>query len=166
MEKFIHEFGIDWKLMVAQLINFLVLVFILGKFVYKPIIKALDNRRKKIEEGVEFSEKAKSELASVATLKAEEVAKAQKQGMELVKAAEVSAGRVRDEIVAGGEAEKEKLIAAGKALLAEQKNRMEKSVYDQAVSLVEAALSKVLSKKEFKADEKALISETVNQIKV
>jgi F-type H+-transporting ATPase subunit b len=126
----------------------------------------LDERRKKIEDGLSFAEKAKHELATIETLKADEMTKAQKKGVEMVKEAEVSAGKVRDEIVAGGETEKQKLIATGKALLVEQKNRMEKGVYEQAVALVETALGKVLDKKEFKSEEKDLIAQTVSQIKL
>ncbi len=166
MEQFATQFGIDWKLMVAQLINFGVIFLILRAFVYKPILKLLDDRKKKIEDGLSFADKAKAELASIEVIKTEEVAKAKVQGLEIVKASEVSAGKVRDEIVASGEAEKQKLIATGKALLLEQKNRMEKGVYEQAVSLVEAALGKVLTKKDFKAEERELIAETVKEIKV
>jgi len=166
METFVQKFGIDWKLMIAQLINFGVIFIVLRAFAYKPILKLLDERRKKIEDGLSFAEKAKHELANVEVMKSEELGKAQKKGMEIVKEAEFSATKVRDEIVAGGEIEKQKLVATGKALLAEQKNRMEKGVYEQAVSLVEAALSKVLDKKEFKSDERELIAQTVGEIRV
>ncbi len=166
MEQFATQFGIDWKQMVAQLINFGVVFFVLRAFAYKPILKLLDDRKKKIEDGLSFAEKAKAELASIEVIKTEEVTKAKMQGLEIVKASEVSAGKVRDEIVAGGEAEKQKLLATGKALLLEQKNRMEKGVYEQAVSLVEVALGKVLAKKDFKAEERELIAQTVSEISV
>jgi F-type H+-transporting ATPase subunit b len=166
MEQFVHQFGIDWKMMLAQLINFAIVFFVLKKFAYKPILNLLDARKKKIEDGLAFAEKAKSELASIEVIKTEEIAKAQKQGVEIVKASEVSATKVRDEIVAGGEVEKQKLVATGKALISEQKSRMEKGVYEQAVSLVEVALGKVLSKKEFKAEDQAIIAQAVAEISV
>lgn len=166
MEQFASQFGIDWKLMIAQLINFGIIFFVLRAFAYKPILKLLDERRKKIEDGLGFAEKAKSELASIETLKSEEVAKAQKQGFEIVKNAEQSAGKVRDEIIAGGETEKQKLIATGKALLLEQKIRMEKGVHEHAVALVEAAMTKVLGKTQFKSEERELIASTIKEIKV
>ncbi len=153
-------------MMLAQLINFAIVFFVLKKFAYKPILNLLDARKKKIEDGLAFAEKAKSELASIEVIKTEEIAKAQKQGVEIVKASEVSATKVRDEIVAGGEVEKQKLVATGKALISEQKSRMEKGVYEQAVSLVEVALGKVLSKKEFKAEDQAIIAQAVAEISV
>lgn len=166
MEQFVHQFGIDWKMMLAQLINFAVVFFVLKKFAYKPILNLLDARKKKIEDGLAFAEKAKSELASIEVIKTEEITKAKKEGVEIIKASEVSATKVRDEIVAGGEVEKQKLVATGKALIAEQKNRMEKDVYAQAISIVEVALGKVLGKTEFKSEEKQLISQAISEIKV
>lgn len=166
MEQFAEKFGIDWKLMIAQLINFAVIFIVFRAFIYKPILKVLDDRKKKIEDGLKFADAAKNELASIEVIKAEEVKKAQQQGVEIVKSAEVAATKVRDEIVAGGEQEKQKIISVGKALVLEQKHRMEKGVYEQAVSIVEIALGKVLSKSQFKAEEKALIAETVSEIRV
>ena len=166
MEIFVEKFGIDWKLMIAQLINFAIIFLVLRAFVYKPILGILDKRRKKIEEGLTFAEKAKNELASIETLKSDELNKARSESLIIVKAAEGAAGKVRDEIVAGGEAEKQKIITSGKALLAEQKARMEKGIYEEAVSLVEVALGKVLGKTEFKSEEKQLIAQAVAEINV
>lgn len=166
MEQFVEKFGIDWKLMIAQLINFAIIFVIFKAFVYKPILRLLDERKKKIEDGLSFADKAKAELENIEVLKSDEVKKAQQEGLSIVKAAEQSALKTRDEIVAGGEAEKQKLLATGKALLSEQKSRMEKGVYDQAVALVEVALGKVLGKTEFAKEERTLITETLNQISI
>lgn len=166
MEKFIHEFGINWKLMIAQLINFAVLVFILGKFVYKPILKALDARKKKIEEGIEFSDKAKKELASVEVMKAEEMKKAELTGQAIIKKAEGDAQRVGGEIMAGAEKEKERILNTGKTILLEQKATMEKNFYQGAAGVVKEALSKVLAKGDFAKEEEALIAETLKEVKV
>lgn len=166
MDKFIHEFGINWKLMFAQLINFAVLVFVLGKFVYKPIIKALDARKKKIEEGIEFSDKAKKELASVEVMKADEMKKAEVRGQEIIKKAETDAQRVSGEIAAGAEKEKERILNTGKTILLEQKATMEKNFYQQAAGVVKEALTKVLTKGDFAKEEEALIAETLKEVKV
>ena len=73
MQTFVEKFGIDWKLMIAQLINFAIVFFILRAFVYKPVLKLLDKRRQKIEDGLAFAEKSKAELASIEELKAAEM---------------------------------------------------------------------------------------------
>ncbi len=166
MEKFIEAFGINWKLLIAQLINFAILVFILGKFVYKPIIKALDNRRKKIEEGVQFSEKAKQELAGVESLKTEELRKAEIKGQSVIKEAEVNAQKIADGVLATAEKDKERILATGKNILLEQKAIMEKSFYQNAAGAVKDALAKVLARGDFSKAEEELISETMKEVKI
>jgi len=166
MEKFVEVFGLNWKLMIAQLVNFTILVIILGKFVYKPIMKALDSRKQKIEEGVEFSDKAKKELASVEVMKADEMKKAQLVGQEVIKKAETDATTAGANIMAGAEKEKERILITGKTILLEQKAAMEKNFYQQAAGVVKEALGKVLSKGDFAKEEDALIAETLNEVKV
>lgn len=166
MEKFIEVFGINWKLLVAQLINFTILVLILGKFVYKPILKALDARKKKIEEGVEFSDKAKKELASVEVMKSEEMKKAEMRGQEVIKKAEMDATKVGSDIIAGAEKEKERILNTGKTILLEQKVTMEKSFYQNAAGVVKEALVKVLGKGDFAKEDEAMIADALKEVKV
>ena len=166
MDKFIHEFGINWQLMVAQLVNFAVLVFLLGKFVYKPIIKALDARKKKIEDGIAFSDRAEKELAGVEVMKAEELKKAELKGQEVIKKAEGDANKVSADIMVGAEKEKERILTTGKTILLEQKATMEKNFYQGAAGVVKEALSKVLAKGDFAKEEDALIAETLREVKV
>ncbi len=54
-----EKLGIDPVMLVTQIINFAILAFILTKFLYKPILKLLDERQKKIAEGLELSQKMK-----------------------------------------------------------------------------------------------------------
>ncbi len=166
MEKFIHEFGINWKLLVAQIINFAVVVFVLAKFVYKPMVKMLDQRTKKIEDGISFADKAKKELDRVEVLKHEELKKAEAQGQQIVNAAEKDAKKVADDITKGAEREKERIVATGITILKEQKAQMESSFYQQAAGVVKEALGKVLAKGDFDKAEATLINEALNEVKV
>lgn len=47
-----EQLGIDAKLLVAQMVNFLIIVFVLSKILYKPILTMLDKRRKEIEKRI------------------------------------------------------------------------------------------------------------------
>ena len=49
MSDLLSQFGINWTLLIAQMVNFAVLVWVLAKFVYKPVIRVLDERRERIE---------------------------------------------------------------------------------------------------------------------
>ena len=57
------ELGIDWKMLIAQLISFSIVFFVLWRYAYKPIFVMLQVRREKIAEGLANAEKIKAELA-------------------------------------------------------------------------------------------------------
>ncbi len=64
MDQLFSAFGIDGKLLIAQLINFGVLFVALTWLLYKPVMKTLDERRAKIAQGVEDAEAASAKLAT------------------------------------------------------------------------------------------------------
>ena len=59
----LKQFGVDWPHFIAQLILFLIVYFVLNKFAFGPLLKILDERRKRIEEGQLNAEKIKKQLA-------------------------------------------------------------------------------------------------------
>ncbi|HMO78113.1 MAG TPA: hypothetical protein PKA42_02695 [Candidatus Paceibacterota bacterium] len=71
MEDIINAFGIDARLIIIQIVNFTILMVVLGYFLYKPILKMLAEREEKIKQGV-----ADAEAAAVALSQAEEEKKA------------------------------------------------------------------------------------------
>jgi len=56
--KLLQALGLDIRILSAQLINFAVLLFVLWRFGYKPILKFLDDRKDQIEKGVDDAKKA------------------------------------------------------------------------------------------------------------
>jgi len=54
--------GINWRALVSQVINFLILLVLLRTFLYRPILNLLEQRQAKIKQGLEDAEKAKQEL--------------------------------------------------------------------------------------------------------
>lgn len=100
-----HTFGIDWRLLLIQAVNFGVLMLALWAFLYKPLLKLLDERRSKIEKGVRDAEEADAKLKSASEEKRAMLVAATKE-------ADALAERARRELV-----EKEKQSA----LLADEK---------------------------------------------
>jgi len=66
--------GIDWQLLIAEIINFVILLLILKRFLYKPFLRLLEQRRVKIEEGIKKAEEAEKSLQKIRAL-SEEVRK-------------------------------------------------------------------------------------------
>ena len=65
MEELVKTFHIDAGLLLAQLVNFLIVLVVLYKFAYKPILKTLNDRTGKIEKGLKDAEDAQIKLAEM-----------------------------------------------------------------------------------------------------
>lgn len=62
MDEIIRVFGIDWRLLIIQAVNFGIVLIILQRFLYKPVLKMLDERKAKIAAGVKSAEEAGAKL--------------------------------------------------------------------------------------------------------
>jgi F-type H+-transporting ATPase subunit b len=79
-----HAFGIEWKLLVIQMINFAVVVFVLHRYAYKPIISLLEERRGVIAKSLQDAEEVKKEKAALVNEKNTTLAQAREEGAEIV----------------------------------------------------------------------------------
>lgn len=84
MEGIIEAFAIDWRLLLVQAVNFAVLLLILWHFLYRPLMRMLDERRAKIEAGVRDAEKAEHELKKIQSQRAGILTSATHEGETLV----------------------------------------------------------------------------------
>lgn len=104
--------GIDPKLILAQIVNFLVLFIVLKKFLYKPLLKFFETRKIRIEEGLANAEKIKKELAEIDGKKAEIFKKAREEAAKVtgeeMKAVEVQKEALLEEAKRQAEAEAKK----------------------------------------------------------
>ena len=97
MSTLLHKLGIDWKLLISQGVNFLILLVVLTKFVYRPLIRIMKERAEKIHKGLEDAEEAKRRLVSIDAIKTQKLAEADKSAVEVIaKAEEVGKKRYQE----------------------------------------------------------------------
>ena len=70
------NFGISWPTLVAQMVNFCIVAFVLYKFAVKPITATLDERQQKIADGLQYAEEMKVQLAAAERERAEKIKEA------------------------------------------------------------------------------------------
>lgn len=140
--------GIDWTLLALQLVAFLILVWILGKFVYPVFLRIIDERQAKIDESVKAAADAaqqaeKAETAVEDALKqarkeaADIVATAKSEAVQMVEKAENSAKTRADRIVAEAHEDIQKEVANAKKILEQDTLKLVK----QATSLATAGIA-------------------------
>lgn len=139
--------GIDLKLLIAQVVNFGILLFILTKFLYKPLLKLLDERKQKIAQGLDDSQKAETKLAQASTASKKQISEAVTQANLIIenakKEAEVEAGQILDK----AKAKATDIVKKATEISRRQEEDVMKNVRIRIAGLVGAAFEKIAEEK-------------------
>ena len=119
LEQIARTFGVDWQHLIAQIISFCIVCFVLYKFAYRPVLAVLEGRRQQIAESLANAEKIKAELARTEALRQEKLAEVNKQATKMIEEAKAAAKRVQ-------EVETQKAIAAAEQILAKAREAAER----------------------------------------
>jgi len=106
----IDALGINLPSLIAQLINFTLLFVVLSVLLYRPLLRVLDERKKRIEEGLEASDEAKRRLAETEQEVAKELDKARQEGQALITQAQQLSARMQEDSREQARSEAEQLL--------------------------------------------------------
>ena len=160
----LNQFGIKPILLAAQVVNFLILLFILKKFLYKPILKVLEERKKKIAESLQNAEEIEKRLNEVTDREAESLLKSAREGEKIIK----EAGEYAAQIIEDGKAQAEKVVdhAVEESIRISQaeKVRLENEIKENLSDIVTLALEKITGKVVTGKQQKELIEKEVRNL--
>ena len=144
MNELISTFHIDWKLMIAQIINFGLVFLALYFIAAKPLSKLIKDRTEEITTGLENAKKAESDIAN-ANVKKEEIIKEAKDDAKKVLASSQADGKeivkeAKDKAIL----EKEEIIKQAKLDAEKAKKGADEAVRAEAAGLVTAGVRKVM----------------------
>lgn len=153
--------GIDAKVMIFQFVAFGILVFILAKWIYPPILAMLDRRDKTINDSLkaakdanEKSEKAREDISK--QLKA-----ARDEANDIVAAAREQSTQMIVDSEKDAERRAESLVSAARAQLDRDVEAARKALRDETVSLVSLAAEKIISQKVDSAKDEKIIEQAI-----
>lgn len=139
--------GINFKLLLAQIVNFLVLLLILKKFLYKPILQFLDERKKKIEESLQNAEKINKELARIADERKQIVHQASLEAMRIIAESKRVAQEQKEEIIDEAKRKAQEELRKGVTLARQELEKARSELRQEAIILGEAMARKILQER-------------------
>ncbi|HRY63664.1 MAG TPA: F0F1 ATP synthase subunit B [Patescibacteria group bacterium] len=155
--------GIDWKLFVAQLINFGLVLFVLWRWVYKPLVKILNERTKKIEKSLKEAQEIGRRLDETKEEQENILAEARKEAAVILDQAEKGAVENKNKMVEEAEAHINKQLEVARQKLSEEKEKISREIKVEVADMVEAALVKIIPEHlDSKADKK-IIKQTLEK---
>lgn len=142
---FFDQFGIQPILLLAQAVNFLILLFLLNKFLYKPILKILDERRATIAKSLEDANQITIELQKTAQDREHKLQKAMEEARELINDAKIQSIQIISNAKDQATVEVETMIAQAKADINTEHQKMQQSMRSEIAGLVFASLEKIIT---------------------
>jgi F-type H+-transporting ATPase subunit b len=146
MESLLHSFGIEWKLLIAQAINFGILVFVLWKLVYKPILRVLDDRSEMAKEAEAKSSSIESKLDEIKALEESTLAEARKRGAEIIKQTESSAQALKVKLEKDATEAASKVIREAESKMKSEQDKIHAELKSEMKEIVASAIESTVGK--------------------
>jgi F-type H+-transporting ATPase subunit b len=144
--KLLFDFGIDLPLLLAQILCFSVVMYLLWRFVFKPVLATLDDRQRQIESGLTYAEEMKAKLAQTKDESAAILKQAQTDGARLIEESRRAAKEFLDQQQKDAAARANDLVAKAKQAMELEHKKMLDETRSEVARLVVATTRQVLAR--------------------
>ncbi len=154
----IEKLGINTGMFIAQLVNFTILIVALSFFVYRPILRLLDDRRERIRKAMEDAKAIENQKREIDEFKMEQMRKVDQETGKFLENAKRQAETMKKEILAGAEKEAGQILSKAREQLTEERARMVNDLQATLAGAVVKLSQKVLEREFGKADQDRLLA--------
>ena len=156
---------IRWYQLLFQIVNFGILIFVLNRFLYRPILKIVEMRNKKIEDSLKAAEESLKEKAKLSELKKQAAAEARIEAVKIVEAAKQEADLAGKQLLTEAQTEAEAAVSKKMELLNDRLEQEEKRLQDRISELVITTTRQVLKSSLGKDEQKRIIDRQIKELK-
>jgi F-type H+-transporting ATPase subunit b len=149
--------------LIAQIVNFIILLWVLAKFAYKPLLKAMDDRRNKIVKDMDSAEHARKDAEALKQEYAEQLKNARKEANEIIAKANAEAQKLHDEAVQQAQTERDEILQSGRDRVEAEKRKALLDVREQVIALSTEIAGRVLEQKLTSQQDQAMIARVTDQ---
>ena len=143
MAQVLSTFGIDWRLLIVNAVNFALVLLALWYFLYAPVMKMLEERRQRVAQGVRDAEAAAAELAATQAARAGVLAAAGKEADHVMAAARAAGAAKERELAQKGEAAAALAVREAQARAEELKARAIEESRQEVAKLIVLGLERL-----------------------
>ena len=154
----------DPGLFIWTILTFLVLVGLLARFAWRPLMEALERRRAAIARALEDAQRARHELERLQRESAQMMASARAEAEAIVSRSRSDAEALREELKQKARAEAAAILKNAERQIQLETTRAVQQIRQEAVDLSVAIASKILRRQVSKEDNEGLIEETLKQV--
>ena len=156
---------LDPGLFIWTVLTFLLLLTVLAKFAWKPLLSMLDDRQRSIEDSLLSAEKARQELEGINKKSEAIISKAKTEAQSIVTDAKSAAEKLKEDIVAKANQEADGQLEKAKNQIGVEKNKALLEIRKEVVDLSINVAEKIIKKNISIDDNAAIIDESIEKLK-
>ena len=160
----LNQFGINPILLAAQVVNFFILLFILKRFLYKPILKVLEERKKKIEDSLKNAEEIERKLQLTEDEKEKILAKTSQEAQKLLDRVKKEIELMKEEGKVEAQQEASRIIQKGQEQLKAEMEKMRQELMGNLGTFVAMGMEKMTGKVLNKKDQRDIFEKEIKNL--
>jgi len=154
----------DPGLYIWTIVTFLILLGLLARFAWRPLLDALEKRQDAIRSSLDDARKAKEELARLQAESARILAEARNEAASIISSTRSDAARFADEMKQKARADAEALVRSAQREIDTQTNRAVETIRREAIDLSVAVATKILRRDITRADNDRLVDDAIRDM--
>ncbi len=135
--------GIEWQMLVFQMLAFIILVLLLGKFIFPILIKSVDDRKAKIDEGAKAAEAAAKKAESAQADVEKALKQARTEARDIVSTAKDEANAMVAKAESSAKSKSERIVAQAQEEISKEIEKAKKALESDTLALVKKATGAV-----------------------
>ncbi len=156
---------VDPGLLLWTIITFVILLLILWKFAWKPIVDALDSRAEKIRSDIDNAERSRHDAEALLDEHKELMNKAKEESSAIIAKGKEEAERIRNDIIEKANKESKEITDRAKKEIEMVKNQALEEIKNEVIVVSSSIATKIISKNINPDDQKSLVEEALNKLK-
>ncbi len=162
MEQLLGKLGVNWNLLLAQVINFMLVLGVLSYFIYRPFLDLLDKRRARIQKAMDDAARIENQMQEFEVMKAEQQKKLDRESGEYLEAMRHKAQELQEEMVATATREAETIVQNAHKRAEEERRKMLDEVM-KTVNMVVIRMTEKILEREFTEQDQKRIAESLQK---
>lgn len=154
-----QRFGVDWPMLFAQIVSFLIVAFLLYRLGVKPVLVTIDERQRQISDGLRYAEEAKIKLSQAESRTQEIVKDASQQAKKMIGDAREAAKEYEERQTREANEKTAAMMVRAEEAIAQERRKMMAEAREEIARLVVLTSSRVLAR-ELSSDEQSRFSES------
>ncbi len=140
----IAKLGINFSWLIAQIVNFILILLILRAFAYKPVLQMLETRKRKIQESLEYADKVKADAAAQQREYEQQIEQVRREAAQARENAAQAGEKERERILAEARDEARQIVEQARGQLDYERKQMTAELREQVVNLSMLAAQRVI----------------------